>query len=217
MGAWRTLREFCSYVAEALLLGVPSALKLGAALAGVGVIGVVTWVASHSPWLVVTVVLLFVLVALSVGGFKHSQEAASEIETLKAEAAPIENLPAALDSLLRECYEFLVDCSRPLDEQYPGSQFPLLPPEEQVERLIDLDARGRRLLLAARPSLLHPFADAANAAMRREREAVSELDEDASDAEKLRHFVETSHGRLRIRAIGLAAGLAAARERLGHK
>lgn len=126
------------------------------------------------------------------------------------------DLSRALDDLIRECLDLAADFSRPFAEQYPGGQLPLVP-DEKTDRAMGLYARAWELVVAGWPSLIFPFTKAANAEMERERERLPSPDEDASNAEKLEHFIQTTHSRPRIVVVGVSAGLAEVRNQLGHK
>jgi hypothetical protein len=170
-----------------------------------------------APWFWLAVTLAVLLAAQFVA--YHRARVMRDEDRARREGERMElhgGLAPALDELIREGIVLLEELSKPLEERYPDHRYPLFPEAETLRRIDELQGRAREQLEMARPSLLPAFAEAANAAMRKERERLEgdAADDHATNLDKLKHFAHATHARPRILVEGVLNGLAETRERL---
>jgi hypothetical protein len=129
-------------------------------------------------------------------------------------------LARKMDKLLREGADALAGfpSRAPVAEASRSFRVDLAPHAEYQERAGKFDGRVRALLMSCRPSLLPVYAQEANAFLKRAQQARDARGpgEGASNAEKLKAFADEIHRGPALYLESCLAGLAAARNRLGH-
>ncbi len=186
------------------------AVSLAAGATAVGIFGL------PAPW-AVAIILALLMAAVFEGGYRANARLRVELEEWKARAV---SLPSRLDALLGEGMAILRDlpAEPPAATTENGFKVPLVPDASYRERIVKFDKRVRELLEEQRPSLLPAYSEGANRVRRREAEkqTAQELDDEASDARKLKQFFDDAHAGPAMELEALLTGLSDARNQLGH-
>ena len=122
-----------------------------------------------------------------------------------------QSLPKRLDDLLHEGMALVGELSVPLE----GSELPLGPDDESIDRAVDFLGRAQDLLREERPSLLPVFTKIAQEERRKDRvSAEAKLKEFEGGPEGLRQFAENLHATPVVLVDSVLTALAEVRERV---